>query len=190
MQRICLFWYINHRGLPHGCNGVSKLCWRDAHLWGLNTSIVDENSAGGREGGREGRREGRRERKGRRRGREEKEGGREGGEGIGVVSHHKYKLVHLQSKILPVSPSNAVVNPGAVVVKLLHTPVTLAAVLCTHRPHHLACVAHVVDWVVDVIVVAPCCWVANLFVWVNALCVLCVCVCMCVCGACTCVRAE
>ena len=47
-------------------------------------------------------------------------------------------------------------------VKHLHTLVTLSAVLSSDRSNCFACVTNVVHWVVDVTVVAPRSWVANL----------------------------
>ena len=47
-------------------------------------------------------------------------------------------------------------------VKFVDTFVALATVLRSRWPHSLACVAHVVDGIVQVLVVSPCRWVANL----------------------------
>ena len=63
---------------------------------------------------------------------------------------------------LPILLSNTVVDPGTVMVKFVDTLVALATVLGPGWPHGLARVAHVVDGVVQVLVVSPCCRIANL----------------------------
>ena len=63
---------------------------------------------------------------------------------------------------IPVFVSHTVVNPWAMVVKYLHTPVALSTVLGSDRAHRLACVANVVHGIVEVIVVSPSSRVANL----------------------------
>ena len=64
---------------------------------------------------------------------------------------------------LPVISANAVVQPLAVVVKLLHTLVAVAAVLGADGPHSLAGVADVEDGVVHVAVIPPRRRVTNLY---------------------------
>ena len=63
----------------------------------------------------------------------------------------------------PILDSDAVVDPGAVVVKDLDALVALAAVLGPHRANRLARVADVVDGIVNVVVVPPGCRVAYLY---------------------------
>lgn len=62
----------------------------------------------------------------------------------------------------PVVVSNTVVNPGAVVIKVVHTLVALPAVLSPHGPDGLAGMAHVVHGIVEVVVLTPASRVTNL----------------------------
>ena len=63
---------------------------------------------------------------------------------------------------VPIVVSDTVVNPGAVVIKVVHTLVALPAVLSPHRPDGLAGMAHVVHRIVEVIVLTPGSRVTNL----------------------------
>ena len=62
----------------------------------------------------------------------------------------------------PVVVSNTVVNPGAVVIKVVHTLVTLPAVLSPYGTDGLAGMAHVVHWIVEVVILTPAGRVTNL----------------------------
>ena len=64
---------------------------------------------------------------------------------------------NLQSPVVhsPVFSADALVQPHAVVVVLLHTPPAVPTVLGPHRTHRLARVANVEDGVVVVSIVTP-----------------------------------
>lgn len=68
----------------------------------------------------------------------------------------------LQTDNSPVFVPHTIVNPRAMMVKYLHTLVALPTVLGSDRTHRLARVTNVVHGIVEVIVVSPGSWVADL----------------------------
>jgi hypothetical protein len=61
----------------------------------------------------------------------------------------------------PIPDAHTVVNPRAVMVKVIYALVTLSAVLRSDWTDSLTCVTHVVHWIVQVVVITPRRWISN-----------------------------